>query len=669
MKFLYPSFLYALFALIIPIVIHLFNFQRYKTVYFSNVDILEEVKTETKSTARLKNLLILLIRLLAIAFLVFAFAQPYIPTKNPLKEGNNNISVFIDNSFSMNSEGDQGQLIQVAKQKAIKIINSFKEVDKFQILTNDFEGKHQRLVNKKIALELISDIKLTPRVQSLQNIISRQEDALKLRKCINKQSFILSDFQKNNFDISSIKKDSTLIVNLLRLESRDKNNLFIDTCYFLNPTHSLEIANTLFVEVTNSGNLNQTDIPLDLFVNNEKKSSLAFSVEANSSTTIELSFIPTQTGINNGLIKIADYPIDFDDNLYFNFLIKNQIEVLTISDNENDRFNIVFDSNQFNYKKYSSKAINYNQINNQDVVIINKIKNFSSGLTNGLVKHLSNNKSLIVFPDDDNKNYITNINKLFTILKIDNYKEYINSETRVNYINYQDPIYKNVFEKKPENIDLPTTSSHYTLQNNQLSSKISLLGLENNNDFLVKYNLIKGNVYVFTSSLDSSLIEKHAIFLPTLYSIGLNSIFQPTLYHTIGVNETILIDNISADNSNLLTIKNENLGLEVIPEQKVFNSKVFLSVNNQISESNNYYLTSNNIPVSGLSFNYDRNESIMDFYSTNELKSEKFNIINAKRNNFEQVLSNSNNQLWFICILFALLFLLTEIILIKLFKS
>lgn len=668
MKFLYPSFLYALFALIIPIVIHLFNFKRYKTVYFSNVDILEEVKTETKSTARLKNLLILLMRLLTIAFLVFAFAQPYIPTNNGLKQGNTNISVFIDNSFSMNSEGDQGQLIQVAKQKAIKIINSFEDEDKFQILTNDFEGKHQRLVNKKLALELINDIKSTPRVQSLHNIISRQKDALNLRKCINKQCFILSDFQKNNFDINSINKDSTLIVNLLPLESQNKNNLFIDTCYFLNPIHSLEIANILFVEIANSSNFNQVDVPLELFVNNEKKSSLAFSVDANSSTTIELSFIPTQKGINNGLIKISDYPISFDDNLYFNFLIKNQIEVLTISDNENDRFNIIFDSNQFNYKKYSSNAINYNQIHNQDVVILNKINNFSSGLTNGLIKHLSNNKSLIVFPDDENKEYITNINKLFTILKVDNYKEYINNKTRINYINYKDPIYKNVFEKTPEDIDLPTTSSHYTLQKNQLSSKISLLGLENNNDFLVKYNLNKGNVYVFTSSLDSSLIENHAIFLPTLYSIGLNSVFQPTLYHTIGVDKTIIIDNISADNLNLLTIKNENLGLEVIPEQKIFNSKVFLSIHNQISESNNYYLTSNNIPVSGLSFNYDRNESIMDFYSTNELKSDNFNIINTKNNNFEQVLLSSNNQIWFLCILFALLFLLTEIILIKLFK-
>ena len=66
----------------------------------------------------------------------------------------------------------------------------------------------------------------------------------------------------------------------------------------------------------------------------------------------------------------------------------------------------------------------------------------------------------------------------------DNYKEYINSRTRINYINYKDPIYKNVFEKTPEDIDLPTTSSHYTLHKNQLSSKISLLGLENNNDFL-----------------------------------------------------------------------------------------------------------------------------------------------------------------------------------------
>src|SRR5215510_9926112 len=102
MSFLYPGFLFALSAIAIPIIIHLFNFRRYKTIYFSNVRFLREVKEKTDARSRLKHLLILLCRILAISFLVFAFAQPYIKSKTtPVASGKKAIGIFIDNSFSM----------------------------------------------------------------------------------------------------------------------------------------------------------------------------------------------------------------------------------------------------------------------------------------------------------------------------------------------------------------------------------------------------------------------------------------------------------------------------------------------------------------------------------------------------------------------------------------
>src|ERR1700749_154283 len=104
MQFLHPGYLYALSAIAVPIIVHLFNFRRYKTVYFSNVKFLREVKEETTSRSRLKHLLVLAARLLALTFLVLAFAQPFIPNKrNTGAGGRRLISFYIDNSFSMNA--------------------------------------------------------------------------------------------------------------------------------------------------------------------------------------------------------------------------------------------------------------------------------------------------------------------------------------------------------------------------------------------------------------------------------------------------------------------------------------------------------------------------------------------------------------------------------------
>ena len=87
MNFVYPAFLYALSLIAIPIIIHLFNFRRYRTVYFTNVKFLKEIKEETAVQSRLKHWLVLISRILAIIFLVLAFAQPIIP----LKESNADI--------------------------------------------------------------------------------------------------------------------------------------------------------------------------------------------------------------------------------------------------------------------------------------------------------------------------------------------------------------------------------------------------------------------------------------------------------------------------------------------------------------------------------------------------------------------------------------------------
>src|SRR5260221_12221376 len=98
MQFVYPSFLFALSAVAIPILVHLFNFRKYKKIYFTNVRFLKEIKQDTKSRSQLKHLLILLARILAVIFLVLAFAQPYLPkNKNAVVSGTRDVSIFIDN--------------------------------------------------------------------------------------------------------------------------------------------------------------------------------------------------------------------------------------------------------------------------------------------------------------------------------------------------------------------------------------------------------------------------------------------------------------------------------------------------------------------------------------------------------------------------------------------
>ena len=80
-----PKLLYALFAIAIPIIIHLLNLQKEKKIYFSSIRFLKEIKEKNRKRVKLKNILILISRILAITFLVIAFAKPYIAEKGNKK--------------------------------------------------------------------------------------------------------------------------------------------------------------------------------------------------------------------------------------------------------------------------------------------------------------------------------------------------------------------------------------------------------------------------------------------------------------------------------------------------------------------------------------------------------------------------------------------------------
>ena len=252
MQFLFPSFLWALGLLAIPIIIHLFYFRRYKEVYFTNVRLLKELVEETSSKNKLKNILILLSRLAIMAALIFAFAQPFLKSNESKDMGSSAVSIYIDNSWSMNAKSGDISLFQIAKKKALEIINAFTESDKFQILSNDFNSTNLRLVSKSEARDLLEQITLGPKVQTLSKIGAKQNQSLENYPSQNKHSFIISDFQKNNSGLA-IPTDSSIQRHLIPLQYLEENNVGIDSAYFLTPVITPGQSNKIVFHVKNFG--------------------------------------------------------------------------------------------------------------------------------------------------------------------------------------------------------------------------------------------------------------------------------------------------------------------------------------------------------------------------------------------------------------------------------
>lgn len=115
MHFKHPEILYFLFLLVIPILVHLFQLRRFKKTYFTNVKLLKELQQQTHKTSTIKKWLLLATRLLLLTFLILAFAQPFFEAKES-QQKQNELVILLDNSFSMQAKGENGELFKKAVQ-------------------------------------------------------------------------------------------------------------------------------------------------------------------------------------------------------------------------------------------------------------------------------------------------------------------------------------------------------------------------------------------------------------------------------------------------------------------------------------------------------------------------------------------------------------------------
>ena len=248
LTFLYPSILWALLFAVIPVILHLLNLRKFKTVYFSNVDLLQSIKEETNKTRNIKNWLILLFRVLFLVFLVFAFAFPVWEEQKIKQE--EVVSLYIDNSLSMDANGIEGNKLENAKAFADQIIKSLSPNGKVHLITNDFDGNHQIELNKFKAQEEVSKIQPSAISRSFDNIIDRQSLFFQ-NKNYQPQVFWISDFQQ--LAHNKMHNPDSFDINLSLLRSVTAANISIDSVWFESPVRKKRGTEALQFKITNHG--------------------------------------------------------------------------------------------------------------------------------------------------------------------------------------------------------------------------------------------------------------------------------------------------------------------------------------------------------------------------------------------------------------------------------
>ena len=672
MHFIYPAFLFALLTLAIPVIIHLFNFRKFQKVNFSNVQFLKEIQEQQASRRNLKERLILAARLLALLFLILAFARPYLSGQDTGNGGRQNaVSVFVDNSYSMQTLNREGSLLDDAKQKAKEIASAYNINDRFQLLTQDFEGKHQRLLSRDEFNDAVDQVKISPQSRNLQQIISRQQNLLNTQPGAIKSVYIISDLQKN-MAAKPLKTDSSIAISLIQLKAGKLPNVAVDSVWLLSAVHRPGESEKLVVRLHNYAGEKADKIPLKVLINGAQKALGSYSIPARSVQNDTLSFMGLPAGWQQGLVELQDNPVTFDNKFYFSFNVNQQMPVLLIDGGiPNPYLKAVFGSDPFfAASRVPDGNVDYAGLNSLPIVVISDVKAISTGLAQQLKTYVAKGGTLVVFPSADAN--LANYRAFLQPMNAAWPEKLMTEATKVSALNRQSPVFKNVFESFPENPDLPVIKRYFQLSPPR-GGQDNLMQLTGGQSFWAGYASGRGKVYVSAVPLNEeySNLPRHALFVPILFRIALLSGHDLPLFYTLGEDETLEIPPVQITEKQLLKLVKGDQS--TIPDVRQQEGGTLLYLSDQLHETGIYSLKKQDSTMASLAFNDNRSESDMSYLSQaalKELMPKSTTLLTGGNASLKGIVAETNfgTQLWKLCIILALIFLAAEILLIRYFK-
>jgi hypothetical protein len=679
MSFINPAFFWAMFTISIPIIIHLINFRRHKTLYFSNTRFLENIRKETKTKTKLKQILILISRILTIAMLVIAFAGPFIP----IKQGNNdkpsglNI-IYLDNSFSMENTGKKGKLFEQAQQIAQEIAYSSASSAKYFLITNDLLPEHQYFSDRDAFVRNINKTSISPSSYTLNEVVLKAN--ANVTKEQNANLYVISDMQETFVENISAKLNDNINLIFVPLKAEKQNNIFIDSVWFESLSHRLNMPETLVARLVNNSDEAFFEQSLQLYINDSLKAVAGFNIEAGETKDVEIEYVNTQSGFIEARLEITDYPIIYDNILYFNYKVSDMTKILIINNEKSNRWLTALyasDSENFDLKQVKLGTEQNENFNNYNLVILNSFSEISTGLSANLLEYTENGGSLIFIPDRKLK--VSSINSFLNLFNAGNFTEQSIQNTRIASIEYEHELFKNVFIKKEKQSELPIVANSHKFNTFTSSSVRKVLNLENNATLLAAGNYGSGKIYIISAHVDESNSEfvKSAIFAPAFYNMALNSQISNQLYSTIKAGAKVEIKSDKEILSSDIFKLTDKTNFEILTPHRYANKKIIIDIPQQILNSGTYSLYKTEEYISPISLNYDRSESVLDFVSASDLDKlivEKFDnkakLVDSDKSDFKLELKRfaDGKPLWQLFVLLAFIFVCCEIAFIRLLK-
>ncbi len=670
MSFLNPSWLWALPLALTPLIIHLLNIRPYKVIFFSHTKFLENLIQEQRKRTKLKEWIILLLRILALAMIILAFARPVIynsPNSRPCKGS----VIYLDNSFSMLGNGKLGENLEVAKKQAFMLTKVFPPSSKFMFLTNSFAIEQQRFYSALNVQDLILNTQAQPYIKDLSFVIQKIANLVNPDTTCKPYVFIFSDFQKSTSDIEKVKFPKNWMVYLVPVQSTKPSNVSVDTLYFATPYHVYNGYDSVTVVLRNYSDEPVEDLRVNFFLNDSLRALSNINLPPKATKKVDFKYQNSYPGWNSGYVSITDYPVTFDNKLFFSYFVKQKYKVLVVSNKPNKYLRAFYSMQPFELTWTDFANIPYSNLNSFSGVVLNGNIDFSSGLAQALKNYVNTGGSLLILPDT----VLQGVNSLLSEFSLPLFSGIDTNRTEISKINLNSQLYAGTIKSLKPNSLMPKLFK-YLRRKIDFGKETPLLTASNGQVVLSQFAFGKGKLYIFDFALEKNWtnFQTQPLFVPTFYNSVIFTGVYTKPYFILSRDKLIKLPFV-ASGGEYYVLQNKNL--KFIPQTRLLHQSVILDISSLMLPAGNYSLNSSDTLVARVSFNYWRGESNFDFYTPRDLeriiknrKLANVKVVDIQRVDLRADLEKQINsrKIWKIFVIFALVFLFTEIIVNRLWK-
>jgi len=565
MTFLNPAVLFGLIAASIPIIIHLLNLRKLKKIDFSTLQFLKELQKNKIRKIKIKQWLLLALRVLIILCIVTAFARPTLVgvSIGGTTSAAKTTAIFIlDDTFSMSVVDPNGSYFNQAKEAIKNILTQFEEGDEFVlVLVSHQPDEIEMTSNLNKFKQEIESTNISFASGKINNAIIKAAQLIGEAQNFNKEIYLLTDFQKGRLtdenEIADLKEQLGEQVRLYAFNYSGKEvfNFGIDELKINTQIFEKDKPVKFEAVVKNYSERVKENLVVSFFVDGERSAQQSLNLNPGESKKANLEATAKNFGYNDAFAEIEDDDILQDNKRFSSFFIPEKIPVLILYDNIQDTklveaaLNSVSEKDYFELAVKNVEQISGTQLNNYQVIIL-----ISSDFGNTSVKlkqFISSGKGVVIFPSADlnSPNFISSFNSIDVPAAGGFIKTERGQSVQFGEIDFNHPLFENIFvEEKKKQVESPDFYSYYKI--NPSGKGKSIIKLEDESSFLSEYSVDDGKVLLFSSapvfewsdfpvkSIFAPLITKSVMYLSTKDNVENNYLAGETI--NVNVSERTL---------------------------------------------------------------------------------------------------------------------------------